>query len=86
MHDAVQYQFFLLTPTSGEHYFLVPTTRNSSADNIKNVVSMQCSPSQVSHYPNCWISHNSPRTWSVMSPDLTPLDYYLWGHMKDMVY
>jgi hypothetical protein len=20
------------------------------------------------------------------SPDLTPLDYYLWGHMKEMVY
>ena len=24
--------------------------------------------------------------WPPRSPDLTPLDYYLWGHMKTLVY
>jgi hypothetical protein len=24
--------------------------------------------------------------WSTRSPDLTPLDFYLWGHLKSTVY
>lgn len=24
--------------------------------------------------------------WPPRSPDLTPLDYFLWGHMKQKVY
>ncbi|KAJ8882818.1 hypothetical protein PR048_014632 [Dryococelus australis] len=24
--------------------------------------------------------------WPARSPDLTPLDYFLWGHMKDVIY
>lgn len=24
--------------------------------------------------------------WPARSPDLTPLDFYLWGHMKTLVY
>jgi len=36
-------------------------------------------------------SHDNPHETSVTkfqrrSPDLTPLDYYLWGHMKTLVY
>jgi hypothetical protein len=27
-----------------------------------------------------------PATWPLRSPDLTPLNYYLWGHMKSLVY
>ena len=25
-------------------------------------------------------------TWPPRSPDLTPLDFYLWGHIKSLVY
>ena len=37
-------------------------------------------------YPNCWLGRGGPVAWPQRSPDLTPLDYYLWGHMKTLVY
>ena len=36
-------------------------------------------------YPNRWIGRGGPVEWPPWSPDLTPLDFYLWGHMKSMV-
>ena len=33
-----------------------------------------------------WIGRGGPTVWPTSSPDLTPLDYYLWGHMKSMIY
>lgn len=33
-----------------------------------------------------WIGRNGPIAWPPRSPDLTPLDFYLWGRMKDIVY
>jgi len=35
---------------------------------------------------NCWLGHGGPVAWPPWSPDLTHLDYYLWGHMKTLVY
>ena len=32
------------------------------------------------------ISRNSDASWPPRSPDLTPLDYFLLGHLKDKVY
>lgn len=32
------------------------------------------------------ISNNGPVPWPARSPDLTPLDFYLWGHMKNEIY
>lgn len=37
-------------------------------------------------YPNSWIGQNGPIHWPARSPDLTPLDFYLWGTMKQYVY
>lgn len=37
-------------------------------------------------FPERWIGRGGPRQWPARSPDLTPLDYYLWGHMKTLVY
>ena len=34
-------------------------------------------------FPNRWLGRGGPIPWP---PDLTPLDYYLWGHMKALVY
>jgi hypothetical protein len=36
-----------------------------------------------SHYPD---RRNGPVLWPPRSPDLTPVDLYLWGHLKDIVY
>jgi hypothetical protein len=33
-----------------------------------------------------WIGRGGPVAWPARSPDLTPLDYFLWGHMKQIVY
>jgi hypothetical protein len=35
---------------------------------------------------NRWLGRGGPVAWPQRSPDLTPLDYYLWGHMKMLVY
>lgn len=33
-----------------------------------------------------WIGRGGPMPWPARSPDLNPLDYYLWGHLKSKVY
>lgn len=37
-------------------------------------------------YPNAWIGRGGPTHWPPRSPDLTPLDFHLWGYMKNLVY
>jgi len=38
------------------------------------------------YFPNRWLGHGGPVALPPRSPDLTPLDFYLWGHMKTLVY
>lgn len=38
------------------------------------------------NYPNKWIGRGGPIPWPARSPDLTPMDFYVWGHMKSLVY
>ncbi|KAJ4450069.1 hypothetical protein ANN_01476 [Periplaneta americana] len=33
-----------------------------------------------------WIGRRPPVEWLPKSPDLTPLDFFLWGHLKSVVY
>lgn len=37
-------------------------------------------------YGHRWVGRNGPVKWPPRSPDLTPLDYFLWGWMKSLVY
>lgn len=37
-------------------------------------------------YPNRWIGRGSLFPWPARSPDLTVLDFYLWGRIKDLVF
>lgn len=37
-------------------------------------------------FPRRWIGRSGPTTWPARSPDLTPLDYFLWGYIKEIVY
>lgn len=37
-------------------------------------------------FGNRWIGTNGPILWPPRSPDMTPLDFYLWGHVKNEVY
>lgn len=38
------------------------------------------------HFPNRWIGRGGPVHWPARSPDLNPLDFFLWGHIKSLVY
>lgn len=44
--------------------------------NVRNRLNQQ--------YPNKWIG--KPVNWPPRSPDLNPLDYFLWGYLKPVVY
>jgi len=37
-------------------------------------------------FPNRWLGRGEPLAWPLRSSDLTPLDYYLWGHVTTLVY
>lgn len=37
-------------------------------------------------FPGRWIGRGGPREWPPRSPDLNPLDFYLWGYLKSIVY
>lgn len=38
------------------------------------------------NYHNRWIGRGGPREWPPRSPDLNSLDFFLWGHLKTLVY
>lgn len=38
------------------------------------------------NYPGRWIGRGGPFSWPPRSPDLSCLDFYLWGYMKQLVY
>lgn len=38
------------------------------------------------HFPNRWIGRRGPILWPARSPDLNPLDFFVWGFIKEKVY
>jgi len=38
------------------------------------------------HFPNKWIGNQGPVRWPPRSPDLNPLDFFLWGYLKNLLY
>ena len=37
-------------------------------------------------FQDAWIGRGGPTAWPARSPDITPLDFFLWGYVKDRVY
>ena len=37
-------------------------------------------------FPDTWIGRRGPTEYPSRSPDLTPMDFFLWGYVKDKVY
>jgi len=37
-------------------------------------------------FSNAWIGRGGPIPWPPRSPDLSPLDFFLWGYIKNIVY
>ena len=40
----------------------------------------------MKHFSDRWIGRDGPISWPPCSPDITPLDFFLWGYVKDIVY
>jgi hypothetical protein len=38
------------------------------------------------HFPGRWVGRDGPISWHPRSPDITPLDFFLWGYVKDIIY
>jgi len=36
-------------------------------------------------YPGKWMGRGGPIHWPARSPDLNVLDYFVWGHVKDLI-
>lgn len=37
-------------------------------------------------FPGRWIGRYGPVRWPARSPDLSPLNFFLWGHCKEIIY
>lgn len=37
-------------------------------------------------FPDSWIGRNGPILWPPRSPDMSPLDFFFWGHLKSKLY
>lgn len=37
-------------------------------------------------FPGRWIGQGGPISWPPRSPDLNPADFFLWSHLKTLVY
>jgi len=37
-------------------------------------------------FPNRWVGRDGLTPWPPRSPDITPLDFFLWGYVKDKVF
>ena len=37
-------------------------------------------------FPDRWTGRDGPIPWLPHLPDITPLDFFLWGYVKDIVY
>lgn len=37
-------------------------------------------------YPGRWIGRGGPIAWAPRSPDLNPVDFFVWGYYKEFVY
>jgi len=37
-------------------------------------------------FPNRWIGRDGPTPWPPRSPDITPLDFFLWRYVKDKMF
>lgn len=38
------------------------------------------------NYAARWIGRAGPQSWPPRSPDMNPLDFFVWGHLKSLVY
>ncbi|KAJ4428162.1 hypothetical protein ANN_24177 [Periplaneta americana] len=55
-------------------------------DKIPAHFSLAARQQQTATFGDRWIGYQGPVPWPARSPDLNPLDFFLWRHMKTLVY
>lgn len=90
--------FFFLTNVNGQNYLemlqqrLVPTLNVLGYPHYFQQDGAPCHFAIVVRsylddlFPRRWIGRGGSINWAARSPDLTPLDFFLWGHLKHKVY
>jgi len=63
---------------SGQLYFQCDGAESLYTQHVKQYL-QEC-------FLDHWLGHGGPLAWPPRSPDLTLLNYYLWGHMKTFMY
>ena len=98
-HDRVIGPFFFSQPTINQENFLdmleqfvYPQLNTIQHDIIFQLDGapphwgLDVRASLNAHFPDRWIGRSGPTPWPPRSPDLTPLDFFLWGYVKTQVY
>ena len=93
--------FFIDGNLTGERYLqllrqeIVPSINNLTPNMDITWYQQDGAPPHFSHevrefldvtFPNRWIGRRGTIEWPSRSPDLSPLDFFYWGHLKNNVY
>jgi hypothetical protein len=52
---------------------------------LRHILAMLCEMFSITYHDG-WTGRGGPTAWPPRSPDLNPLNVYLWGHLKTLVY
>ena len=63
---------------TGELWFQQDGATPHYAVSVRNYLNVE--------FRNKWIGRRGEIEWPARSPDLSPLDYFLWGHLKSKIY
>ncbi|KAG4068807.1 hypothetical protein HA402_002498 [Bradysia odoriphaga] len=92
--------YFFADTVTGESYlemlgdFLVPELHFRGYETENIVFQQDGAPPHFTRFVRQWLDQNFPQwigragpfPWPARSPDLTPLDFFLWGYVKHQVY
>jgi hypothetical protein len=87
--------FFMRTSLQAIHFYICFVKLCSSATQKQShslTEQCTCSFAHIVHnywnfnLPGRWIGTGGPVTWPPRSPDFTPLNFFLWGYVKDQMY
>ena len=68
----------LSLPRANEIWFMQDGASSHYANIVRNFLD--------THFANRWIGRRGSVDWPPRSCDLTPMDFFLWGYVKDLVY
>lgn len=101
MGDRVRYEIYDENLTSARYLQILREVVTDFIDNLPLNVYNNCyyqmdgAPAHSSHevyleltrmFGDNWLGLFGPWPWPPRSPDLTPLDFYIWGYIKSKVY